>query len=419
MKPIYLAIAVAATGLAACGEPAPSKPSAPPPPEYASNWFAAEGPEPGGALNIHETKLGLAGFVREPGGAFKPIRSVVLTDAAMSFTVPALDASWSATKAADGSWTGKWTADDTVTDLVIKSSAAPEITETFVTLEDGRWIQFQCLGAGSPTVILDYGAGGSMASWKDVFEPISKTTRTCMAERAGRGLSDPGSMPRDVNTAAADIDAFVHAAKIEGPLVLVGHSMASYHVRQYANLHKNGEVAGMVLVDPSGDGQTARFTELIPNIAELTGESITDDAVVKCTTALRAAPLKSDDPIAQKCSGNDPDKSEATLSEIAAMEVVSTGQIRAATRSYGDMPLVVLTRADYKKDMPAAFTPENTAALKKVWTQMHEEMAALSTAGQHRVIEGAGHTIQRDQPQAVIDAVNEVVAAARAGMTQP
>jgi hypothetical protein len=45
---------------------------------------------------------------------------------------------------------------------------------------------------------------------------------------------------------------------------------------------------------------------------------------------------------------------------------------------------------------------------------MHDEMTALSSAGQHRTVEGAGHGIQRDKPQAVIDAVNEVVVAARA-----
>ncbi len=419
MRPIFLAIAVAAVGLSACGEPTPSSPPAPPPPEYASNWFVAVSSKPGGALNIHETKLGFGGFMREPDGAFQPIRNIVLTDAAMSFIAPTLDASLTATKAADGSWAGEWTADGTTTDLIFKPSGALEMTETFVKLPDGRWIQFQCLGAGSPTVIFDYGAGGAMASWKDVFEPISQTTRACMAERAARGLSDPGPIPRDVNAAAADINAFVHAARIEGPLVLVGHSMASYHVRQYANLHKDGEVAGMVLVDPSGDGQTARFTEFIPNLAELLGDNVDDEVAAGCVKALHEKLLKRDEPVAKTCGGNDPDRVEATLSEVASMEVVSTNQIKAAARSYGDMPLIVLTRGDYKKGMPAAFTAENTAAMERVWTAMHIEMTALSTIGEHRVVDGAGHSIQRDQPQAVIGAVNEVITKARERAAKP
>ena len=64
--------------------------------------------------------------------------------------------------------------------------------------------------------------------------------------------------------------------------------------------------------------------------------------------------------------------------------------------------------------MPPGFTPETTAALKSVWTTMHAEMAAQSSIGQTRTIKNAGHGIQRDNPQAVIDAVTEVVTAARA-----
>jgi pimeloyl-ACP methyl ester carboxylesterase len=68
--------------------------------------------------------------------------------------------------------------------------------------------------------------------------------------------------------------------------------------------------------------------------------------------------------------------------------------------------------------MPPEFTDADRAAMKKVWTEMHNEMTALSTAGVHREIPGAGHSIQADQPQAVIDAVNEVVAQARARMSK-
>jgi pimeloyl-ACP methyl ester carboxylesterase len=64
--------------------------------------------------------------------------------------------------------------------------------------------------------------------------------------------------------------------------------------------------------------------------------------------------------------------------------------------------------------MPPEFTPADRDGLKSVLIAMHNEMTALSSAGQHRTVEGAGHGIQRDKPQAVIDAVNDVVAAAPA-----
>jgi hypothetical protein len=45
---------------------------------------------------------------------------------------------------------------------------------------------------------------------------------------------------------------------------------------------------------------------------------------------------------------------------------------------------------------------------------MHDDLAKLSSAGSNRVVKGANHYIQVDKPDAVIDAVGEVVAAARA-----
>lgn len=408
-------LAVSMLVLAACGEPkAATAPEAAAAPQYASNWYIADGPAPQIAVNIHDTALGKAGFVRDAQGELLPIRTIVVTDTDMSFVVPDAEATWRATRGADGAWTGIWAAGSSAPEYTLRAeTAAPDIDADFMVFEDGRWNAFTCAGTGSPAVILDYGAGGSMGVWKDVFEPISKVTQTCMYERAGRGLSDPGPMPRDVNTAVADIDAFIKAAKIEGPVVLVGHSMASYHVRQFANLHKDGDVAGIVLVDPSGDGQAARFLAAIPNFEELVPERVNEDAVSKCAAALRENLVPKGDPVAARCNGNDPDRVEATLSEIAAMEAVSTGQLIAARRPYGDLPMIVLTRGDYEKGMPPEFTAANRVAMAKVWTAMHQEMAALSAIGEQRVVPDSGHFIQGDQPQAVIDAVSEVVAKAR------
>lgn len=168
-----------------------------------------------------------------------------------------------------------------------------------------------------------------------------------------------------------------------------------------------------MLIDPSGDGQTARFAEFIPNLKDLMPESPDDAAVGKCDAALHERLVRKGDPVAVQCSGNDQDRVAATLSEIAAMAVVSTGQLVAARRPYGDLPMIVLTRGDYDKGMPPAFTADNKRAMEKVWKAMHAEMAALSSIGRQQFIPGAGHFIQGHKPQAVIDAVSEIVAKAR------
>jgi pimeloyl-ACP methyl ester carboxylesterase len=410
-------LALAALMAAACSDPAPpAAPPVPPKPSYASQWFAG----PDATLNIHETAYGLAGMIRETGGELLPIRNITLSDVEMLFFVPSLNAGFRAAKAADGSWTGEWQTHGKTSERTFQPADAPDMLEPFAIFDDGRWTQYRCAGTGSPTILLDYGAGSSMASFKGVFDPLAKVSRTCVFERAARGLSDPGPLPRDANSAANDIGAFISAAKIEGPVVLVGHSMASYHIRQFANLHAD-QTAGLVLIDPSGDGQGARFEAVIPNIRDLDPNIVDETTVTNCSQGLRrviaSIPSSSTptdlDPIIGKCGGNDPDRAEATLSEIAAMEVVSTNQIRVAQRPYGDLPLIVLTRGDYEMGMPPTMTPEIKAGFEKVWSAMHAEMAAQSTIGEVRSIPGAGHGIHRDQPQAVIDAIAEVVTAAR------
>jgi hypothetical protein len=46
---------------------------------------------------------------------------------------------------------------------------------------------------------------------------------------------------------------------------------------------------------------------------------------------------------------------------------------------------------------------------------MHEALAHLSSRGVHRIIKGSGHEIQLDKPQAVIDAVDDVLRELRIG----
>jgi hypothetical protein len=137
-------------------------------------------------------------------------------------------------------------------------------------------------------------------------------------------------------------------------------------------------------------------------------------AEMNCIGRLRETPVPPNDPLAQQCGGNDPEAIWATKSEIEEMPAASTQQLIASRRSYGDMPLIVLTRTDYEKDMPADFTAEDKANMRSVWEAMHAEMAALSTRGEHRFVAGASHYIQRDAPGAVVAAIADVVAAVRA-----
>jgi hypothetical protein len=87
------------------------------------------------------------------------------------------------------------------------------------------------------------------------------------------------------------------------------------------------------------------------------------------------------------------------------------------TRAYGDLPLMVLTATVQPPPRPDATAEQlaASAAWEAEWNRAHDELAALSSRGVNVRVPGAHHYIQRIKPQVVIDAVEAVVAEARAG----
>src|SRR4051794_2740141 len=134
----------------------------------------------------------------------------------------------------------------------------------------GRHLNLFCMGSGPRTVLFD--AGGS--DWSDVWalvQPtVAKSARACVYDRAGLGHSDPAPLPRTPVEIAQDLHALVVAAKLQTPLVVVGHSLGGFNVKLYAALYPD-EVAGLVLVDPSEERTAERAR---PQLRKRFGASI-------------------------------------------------------------------------------------------------------------------------------------------------
>jgi pimeloyl-ACP methyl ester carboxylesterase len=292
-------------------------------------------------------------------------------------------------------------------------------------LPDGRSMTFLCRGSGSPTVIFEAGLGGIAASWRMVQPALSKTTRTCSYDRAGLGTSDPAKTPRDVNAITDDLEALLKAARIRGPYVLVGHSMGSYGVQMFAYRHPD-QVAGVVLVDPSSDNQTALFNAAAPGLQKAQDDEL--ESSKRCIAALASGPLQPGTDLYRACIPNPPADIPADLTprmlaysqsvthlQAQAAEndsfIGDTAQLVAARRRLPDLPLIVLT-AENTTNFPGVSPAEQQAAAR-IWFDLHEALARLSDKGQHRLVKGSGHAIQREQPAVVIAAVEEVIAAAR------
>jgi pimeloyl-ACP methyl ester carboxylesterase len=86
-------------------------------------------------------------------------------------------------------------------------------------------------------------------------------------------------------------------------------------------------------------------------------------------------------------------------------------ELEAAPTNFGDKPLVILTAGKSLGD--PSMPPEISAGIDRAWKGGHDSLATLSTRGSNTVVPDAGHNIQHDQPQAVIDAVLKTVATLR------
>src|SRR4051812_26628883 len=113
----------------------------------------------------------------------------------------------------------------------------------------GYRLHINCVGAGSPTVVIEAGQGDSSVSWSSWVQPrVATTTRVCTYDRAGMGYSDPGPLPRTAERFAQELHTLLLRADEPGPYVLVGHSLGGLTVRIFAHEYP-ADVLGVVLVD--------------------------------------------------------------------------------------------------------------------------------------------------------------------------
>jgi pimeloyl-ACP methyl ester carboxylesterase len=275
-----------------------------------------------------------------------------------------------------------------------------------VEIGGGRKMYLKCSGRGSPTVVLAGGLRASADDWDisdkskpTVFSEVKKFTRVCACDRPGTPVgekpsrSDPVPQPTTAKDAVADLHALLSAAYEKGPYVLVGHSYGGLIVKLYASAFPK-EVSGLVLIDALSEG-------------------------------LQDAETPEQWAIQRKLIEGDVRESVALYPALERIDVDrSFKQIRAAP-PLRSIPLVVLS-ADHPwgPQVPAMIaagklTPDTPPDFGYVTDVAQKEaqkrLATLVPGAKHITKTNSGHEIHKEQPQLVIDAIREVVEAARSG----
>lgn len=262
-------------------------------------------------------------------------------------------------------------------------------------------IYFHCIGEGTPTVVIEPGIGDTLANWLPIQEKLGPHTRTCVYDRAGNGLSNPGSGPRTVALISLELYVLLKQAKIEGPYVIVGHSFGGF-VAQYFASRFPDDTAGVVLVDSSHPDQVERLADLdtLEDSPKITvgGYRFEDESLLSPAQKLWK-------------HLNAQRKSVWTQMDELGSFGDSAREVAMLNPFFPDIPLAVLSRG--KNQLPVL---PGIKSLEVEWQAMQKELTALSSRSWQEIARNSGHSIHQEAPGMVIDNTLKVVRLVRDDM---
>ena len=288
----------------------------------------------------------------------------------------------------------------------------------------GRRLNLFCSGIGSPTVLFEAPSGSAAWTWWAVQPKVAARTRTCSYDRAGLGFSDPSPRAADAANAVDDLHALLAAAGIAPPYVLVGNSFGGATAQLFAWAHP-AEVQGLVLAETMHEDELARMDALTHGRFSGAEEQIIEFGDGCAATSAAGFDPKSQ-AYASCIGGADP----SLPAEVGAVDLklrltpawwrVRQGErvarsrdreeLRAARKPFGDLPVIVLVRGVSPYLIPGKPQSETNKAIEAANLDLLTALARTSTHGEARVVPGAGHEIQETHPEAVVTAVDDLLA---------
>ncbi|GAA2328488.1 alpha/beta hydrolase [Streptomyces caniferus] len=113
---------------------------------------------------------------------------------------------------------------------------------------DGRRLFVHRSGSGGPAVVFLPGAGAVGLDYLGVQQEVSQFTTAVVYDRGGTGYSDPLPLPRTATAVATELHELLRAQNIAAPYVLVPHSLGGFYAHRFAQLYPQ-DVAGLVWLD--------------------------------------------------------------------------------------------------------------------------------------------------------------------------
>lgn len=263
----------------------------------------------------------------------------------------------------------------------------------------GYRVHLYCTGTGSPTVVI-VGAGFSF-DWGLVQPEVGKLTQVCSYDHSGVGWSDDG--PKDsCALRVGEVHTALKNAGIQGPYVLVGHSLGGLIARLYAGRYLD-EVAGIVFVDHavSFGSITMRPGLTLPPPTPPNGAAVAPSGGAK--------PMGlEDDPNFSKLPSRDRE---------AHIWFMAQSRNQKALQANAEIMPGCVAEADAlvkEHSQPLGAKPLiDVDTNQSAGTELQTQLLSLSRNSKEVVADKSGHFVIIDRPDVVVDAVSQVVRSAR------
>jgi pimeloyl-ACP methyl ester carboxylesterase len=231
-------------------------------------------------------------------------------------------------------------------------------------------------GQGGVPVLFLHSLAGNSAHWSRQIEHLRPTRRVVALDLRGHGQSDPPENgDYTVTGIMGDVEATVDTLKLQ-QVVLVGHSLGGGVALVYAGAHPE-RVAGLLLVDPIGDGTQTPPGEVA---SFLEGLETNYDSTIQGYWSQIAGP--------------DGGVKNRLLSDLQSTPRKAVVEGLKDVMQFDPKPSL----ARYRGPVLSIITPYNLEP-----SSLHR----LGKGFPHRLIEGTGHWIHLDKPDLMNQMLDE------------
>ena len=283
-------------------------------------------------------------------------------------------------------------------------------------------LHINCAGKGQPTVIFEAGLGDFSTVWTLIQSKVSEKVHACSYDRAGMGWSERSPNVDSVMDIANDLHTLLNNAGVQGPYILVGHSMGGLYARQYASLYPD-EVVGMVLVDSAHEEQILRMPESYrkadAKIASQTRKTLNLLRPLNKLGFLALFPslipvTHTELPLSVQAANRSLILSDSRYIETLIDDYRSyperINQIRESNLTMRDIPLIVISHGYPQPPFELMGMTETTLQqYEPIWQDMQRDLSELSLQGELRVAKESDHYIQLKQPELIVNSINDIL----------